>query len=67
MDLSTLMEIFSDPSRIDTLSAGSKLNASLITTAMGMGITFTALVILLFAISLMVLPILNRVNVRPIL
>lgn len=59
MDLSTLMEIFSDPSRIDTLSAGSKLNASLITTAMGMGITFTALVILLFAISLM-----NRVLIK---
>ncbi|MBM9518635.1 OadG family protein [Desulforhopalus vacuolatus] len=53
MDLKTLMEIFSDPSRIEALSAGDKLNASLITTVVGMGITFTALIILLFAISLM--------------
>ncbi|MCK9175989.1 MAG: OadG family protein [Desulforhopalus sp.] len=59
MDLSTLMEMFSDPSRIGALSAGSKLNASLITTVMGMGITFAALIILLFAISLM-----NRVLVK---
>ncbi len=58
MDLSHLLQAnlmldFSLPEKIHSLGFFSKLYASLVTTVMGMGITFFALVILLFTISLM--------------
>ncbi len=51
MDLSQLFQLFSNPGEIDTLGVGAKMTASLITTLVGMGITFSALIILMFAIS----------------
>ena len=48
MTTAELLTKFANPDIIQTLSAGDKLYAGLITTALGMGITFTALVILQF-------------------
>lgn len=48
MTTTELLEIFSNGELIESLSMGDKVTASLITTVLGMGITFSALVILLF-------------------
>ncbi len=53
MDLSRLMQLFSSPETVESLQLSDKIYASLITTILGMGITFSALVILLFVISFM--------------
>ncbi len=45
MDLS-LMEKFADPALFDSLSTGEKATGALITTCMGMGITFIVLILL---------------------
>lgn len=42
----TLMEKFADPALIDTLTLGEKSMGALITTIMGMGITFIVLIFL---------------------
>ena len=49
----TLMELFANPETIHSLSTGEKLVGSLVTTGMGMGITFGILIILCFIIMLM--------------
>lgn len=49
----TLMEIFSNPDVMHTLSFGEKMTASLITMLMGLGITFTVLILIWIFISLM--------------
>ena len=49
----SIMEKFSDPALIDTLSIGEKSIGSLITTLMGMGITFIVLTFLWGLIALM--------------
>ncbi len=59
MNLSQLMQLFSSPETIHNLEVADKFYASLITTVLGMGITFSALIILLFTISLM-----RRIMVR---
>ena len=53
MTTAELLTKFANPDIIQTLSAGDKLYAGLITTALGMGITFSALVILQFIIAFM--------------
>lgn len=53
MDLSKLMQLFSSPETVESLQLSDKIYASLITTLLGMGITFSALIILLFVISFM--------------
>jgi len=47
-----LLSVFSDPSRIESLSVMDRTWAGLITTILGMGITFVVLTILLFVTSL---------------
>ncbi|MBN7774390.1 OadG family protein [Clostridium aminobutyricum] len=42
----SLMEKFADPALIDTLTSGEKATGALITTFMGMGITFVVLTLL---------------------
>jgi len=59
MTTTELLEIFANGELIETLSMGDKVTASLITTALGMGITFSALIILLF-IMIWMNKILNR-------
>ena len=49
----TLMEKFVDPAMIDTLTMGEKSTGALITTLMGMGITFVVLIFLWGLIALM--------------
>lgn len=53
MDTMELMAKFADPETLKTLSALQRLMAGLITTVLGMGITFLALIILQFVIGLM--------------
>jgi sodium pump decarboxylase gamma subunit len=53
MIVTELMTQFSNPHVVHSISAMDKLTAGLITTMLGMGITFTALIILQFIISLM--------------
>ncbi len=53
MDISKLMAIFSDPNSIHSLSSLEKLQGTLFTVAMGMGVTFVVLVVLQFCIILM--------------
>lgn len=53
MDTMELMAKFADPETLKTLSLMQKLLAGLITTFLGMGITFLALIILQFVIDLM--------------
>ena len=53
MDIMTLMAQFADPQNLHNLSTSQKLTASLITTLLGMGITFISLVILQVVIGLM--------------
>lgn len=49
----SLMEKFADPALIDTLTSGEKATGALITTFMGMGITFVVLILLWGTIGLM--------------
>jgi glutaconyl-CoA/methylmalonyl-CoA decarboxylase subunit delta len=53
MTVTELLARFANPDIIQTLSITDKLWAGLITTILGMSITFTALIILQFIISLM--------------
>jgi sodium pump decarboxylase gamma subunit len=53
MTTTELMLQFSNPETLKTLSFGSKIMAGLVTTVMGMGITFIALILLQFIISWM--------------
>ena len=41
-----LMELFADPSTFDTLSVGEKVLGSLVTALLGMGTTFTVLILI---------------------
>lgn len=41
-----LMELFADPSTFDTLSVGEKVLGSLVTALMGIGTTFTVLILI---------------------
>ncbi|MFT5726333.1 MAG: sodium pump decarboxylase gamma subunit [Desulforhopalus sp.] len=51
MDTTELLATFANSDLIHSLSFGDKISAGLITTVLGMGITFSALVILLFIIT----------------
>lgn len=53
MDTVELLAKFADPEMIKSLSMMDRLMAGLITTILGMGITFVALVVLQFVIGLM--------------
>jgi sodium pump decarboxylase gamma subunit len=53
MTVTELLARFANPDVMQSLSTSDKLMAGLITTMLGMGITFAALVILQFIISLM--------------
>jgi sodium pump decarboxylase gamma subunit len=53
MDTLELMAKFADPQTIQALSLTQRLTAGLITTVLGIGITFLSLIILQFVISLM--------------
>jgi len=53
MTTTELLATFANSDLIESLSFGDKMSAGLITTVLGMGITFSALVILLFIITLM--------------
>jgi sodium pump decarboxylase gamma subunit len=53
MIVTELLARFANPDIMKSLSVSDKLTAGLITTMLGMGITFTALIILQFIISLM--------------
>ncbi len=53
MNVTELLARFSDPDIIQSLSISDKLTAGLITTMLGIGITFSALIILQFIISWM--------------
>jgi sodium pump decarboxylase gamma subunit len=53
MQIVDLLATFSNPDTIDSLSASQRLMAGLVTTLLGMGITFLALVVLMFVTSLM--------------
>jgi glutaconyl-CoA/methylmalonyl-CoA decarboxylase subunit delta len=52
MDTATLMAQFANPETIKTLSIGQQLTGGMITTLLGMGITFICLGILQFTIGL---------------
>ncbi len=52
MDTVELLTKFSDPEVIQSLSSSQRLMAGLITTVLGMGITFTALLVLQIITSL---------------
>jgi sodium pump decarboxylase gamma subunit len=47
-----LLSVFADPSKIESLTSTQRLWAGLITTILGMGITFVVLIILQFVTSL---------------
>ena len=49
----SLMEIFSNPDTIHSLSFGEKMTASAITMLMGLGITFTVLILIWIFIAIM--------------
>lgn len=53
MSVTQLLAEFANPEAMHSLSAADKLTAGLITTVLGMGITFVALVVLQFLISWM--------------
>ena len=53
MAITELLTQFADPEVIHTLSVADKLIAGLVATILGMGITFTALILLQFVIVLM--------------
>jgi sodium pump decarboxylase gamma subunit len=47
-----LLTVFSDPSKFESLTATQRLSAALITTVLGMGITFVVLILLQFVLGL---------------
>ena len=49
----SLMEIFSNPDLMHSLTFGQKMQASLITMIMGLGITFTVLILIWIFIAIM--------------
>ena len=49
----SLMEIFSNPELMHSLTFGQKMQASLITMIMGLGITFTVLILIWIFIAIM--------------
>ncbi len=49
----TLMDLFRDPTTIDSLSFGEKMLGSTITMLMGLGITFTVLILIWIFIAIM--------------
>jgi len=53
MTISELLKKFGDPDIIQSLSMSDKMMAGLVTICLGMGITFSALIILQFVISWM--------------
>ena len=53
MTTTELLATFANSELIQSLDAGDKLSASLITTVLGMGITFSALIVLLIIITMM--------------
>jgi sodium pump decarboxylase gamma subunit len=53
MTTTELLAQFANPETLKTLSLGNKLLAGLVTTVLGMGITFIALILLQFLISWM--------------
>lgn len=53
MDLNRLMDLFSHAATINDLTFGEKFVGGVITTVMGMGVTFVALTLLLYAIKAM--------------
>lgn len=53
MTTTELLATFANADLIESLSFGDKISAGLMTTVLGMGITFSALVILLFIITWM--------------
>jgi len=53
MTTTELLAKFADPEIIQTLSMSDKLTAGLVATILGMGITFTALIVLQFVMVLM--------------
>lgn len=53
MDTVQLMALFADPETLHSLTTSQRLTAGLITTMLGMGITFMSLIILQFVIGLM--------------
>lgn len=53
MDTMELLSRFSNPETLQTLTATQRLMAGLVTTILGMGITFVSLVIVQFVITLM--------------
>ncbi len=53
MEKLDLMERFSDPKLFEQLTVGEKITGALITTLMGMGITFAVLILLWGVIALM--------------
>jgi sodium pump decarboxylase gamma subunit len=64
MTVTELLANFANPNVIETLSTSDKLMAGLVTTILGMGITFTALIILQFIIAWMD-KILNNSRTKP--
>jgi len=65
MTVTELMGHFANPEVIQTLTISDKLMAGLVTTILGMGITFAALILLQFIISLMD-KVLNKKKTVPI-
>jgi len=53
MDITQILEIFSNPETISTLEQGDLASAILVTVLMGMGTTVVVLTLLLFCTSLM--------------
>jgi len=47
-----LLSLFKDPATVETLSEAARFQAGLITTVVGMGITFVVLIVLMFVIGL---------------
>lgn len=53
MDTMELLRMFADPETMRTLTGTQRLMAGLVTTLLGMGITFVSLIIVQFVINLM--------------
>lgn len=53
MTITELLALFANPETMHAMTTGDKLLAGLVTTVLGMGITFTSLIILQFVISWM--------------
>jgi sodium pump decarboxylase gamma subunit len=65
MTTTELLAQFANPATMHNLSVADKIIAGLITTVLGMGITFTALILLQFLISWME-KIINRAGQEPV-